>query len=107
MTRSDGELSDPGQEDLESGPVETAFGDDHVGVAFARLDKALVGGTHSFEVLVDDALHGAPAVGDVAGETAGARRQGRLGFQLAQFFFQMLCTLRQLLAKKCSAWPPR
>ena len=39
----DGELADAGEEDVEGGPVEPALGDDHVGVALARLDELLVG----------------------------------------------------------------
>ena len=50
------ELADPGQEHVERRRVHPAVGDDHVGVALARLDELLVAGPHGAEVLVDHAL---------------------------------------------------
>ena len=50
------ELADPGEQHLDRRTVEPALGDDHVGVALARLDESLVARAHSREVLLDDVL---------------------------------------------------
>src|SRR5690349_449356 len=50
--------------------VEPAFGDDHVGVAFRRLDELQVHRPHGRLVLRDDGFDGAAALVDVAVEAA-------------------------------------
>ena len=52
----EGELADPGEQHLDRRSVQTALGDDHVGVALARLDESLVARPHGREVLLDDVL---------------------------------------------------
>ncbi len=50
--------------------VQPAFGDDHIGIAFGRLDKLHVHGADGGEVLVDDHLGRPAALGDVALQAA-------------------------------------
>lgn len=76
-TDSDCQLANSGEEYFESWSVESALGDDHVGVPFAWFDESLVSGPNGFEVLIDDALGGTAAIGDVASEAPNEADVGR------------------------------
>jgi hypothetical protein len=54
-----------GRAALRAPAVQAALGDDHVGVALARLDEPLVRGAHLVEVLLDHELGCATPLGDV------------------------------------------
>ena len=58
-----------------AGPVEAALGDDHVGVALARLDEALVGRPNRRQVLLD---HAARAVRPRSATSRWSRRIRRM-----------------------------
>jgi hypothetical protein len=70
------QLADASEQHLDRGPVESALGHDHVGVTLARFDEALVARPHGRQVLIEDALGGAAALGHVAPEAADDAQVG-------------------------------
>ena len=61
---------DPRHDDIHRHGIQAAFGDDDIGIALGRLDKFQVHGADGGQVLVDDRLGGATALGDVALQAA-------------------------------------
>jgi len=62
----DGEFADAGEQHFDGRLVQTAAREDHIGVALARLDELFVARAHRFQVLGDDAVGRAAALGGVA-----------------------------------------
>ena len=63
---------------IHSHRVEAALGDDDIGILLRRLDKLLVHGLHRSGILLDDRLHGAPALADVT-QDASCKAQVGIG----------------------------
>jgi len=55
---------------IQSSGVETAFGDNHIGVSLGGFDKFQVHRAHGGKILLDDGLGRSAALGDVTSQPA-------------------------------------